>query len=106
MEIDLNVLEYLIHKGSHYIKAAVAGTTYLPRTVSGVGIFLLDHDGNVDLLTGKQKVTFEKFLQPLLFEVACRTAGKSPCKGNGLIEPELLLKSYRDDDFRCQRCRG
>ena len=32
----------------------------------GVGTFLLDNEGDVDLLTAKQQVTFERFLQPLL----------------------------------------
>lgn len=106
MELDLNVLEYLITKGSHYLKAAVQGTTYLPRTVSGVGTFLLDCDGNVDLLTGKQKVTYEKFLKPLLFDVACQgRLGSAGCTGSGRIEPELLLKCYRDEVFLCRHCR-
>lgn len=48
----------------------MAGTGYLARTVIGVGTFLLDHDGDLDLLTAKQRVTFDKFLQPLLEEFA------------------------------------
>jgi len=107
MEIDLNLLEYLTTKGSHYLQRAVVGTTYLPRTVSGVATFLLDHDGNVDLLTGKQQVTYARFLQPLLFDVACQGAtGKGDCAGNGRIAPEQLVKCYRDEDFRCSHCRG
>jgi hypothetical protein len=106
MDVDLDLLDYLCHKGVHYIEAAVAGEQYLPRTVIGVGIFLLDHDGNVDLLTAKQRVTFEKILRPLLFDVPCRgSAGAATCRGNGLIEAGLLLKSYRDGEFRCRRCR-
>lgn len=66
MEIDLDRLQYLITKGSDEIAAAVAGTGYLARTVIGVGTFLLDNEGNVDLLTAKQRVTFERFLLPLL----------------------------------------
>ncbi len=57
-EIDLDLLEYLCHKGAHYIEAAVAGAQHLPKTVIGVGTFLLDHDGNVDLLTARQQVTY------------------------------------------------
>ncbi len=66
MDIDLRVLKNLIHKRTEEIEMIVAGTGYLPRTVIGVGTFLLDHDGDIDLLTDKQKVTFEKFLKPLL----------------------------------------
>ena len=106
MELDLDLLEYLCKKGAHYIESVVQGTGYLPRTVIGVGTFLLDHDGNVDLLTAKQQATFDKFLRPLLFEVVCRgETGPGSCRGNGLIEADLLLKSYRDGDFRCRCCR-
>ena len=105
-EIDLDLLRYLTGKGSHYIEAAVEGTGYLPKTVIGVGTYLLDIDGNVDLLTGKQTVTYERFLKPLLFDVSCQgIAGPETCRGNGLIEPELLPKCYRDGEFRCRLCR-
>lgn len=66
MEIDLDALQHLITKRTDEIEAIVAGTGYLPRTVVGVGTHLLDMDGNLDLLTAKQQVTFERFLQPLL----------------------------------------
>ncbi len=66
MELDLDTLDHLIGKRTDDIEKSVAGTGYLPRTVIGVGIFLLDNDGNLDLLTAKQKVTFERFLKPLL----------------------------------------
>ena len=66
MEIDLDLLRNLLDKRSDEIEMIVAGTGYLPRTVIGVGTFLLDNYGDVDLLTAKQQVTFEKFLQPLL----------------------------------------
>lgn len=66
MEIDLDALHHLLTKRSDEIERCVAGTGYLARTVIGVGTFLLDHDGNLDLLTAKQRVTFEKFLLPLL----------------------------------------
>lgn len=106
MDPDLDLLDYLCHKGAHYIEAAVAGEQHHPRTVIGVGVFLLDHDGNIDLLTAKQRVTFDKFLRPLLFEVPCQgLVGQTSCLGNGLIEAELLAKSYRDGEFRCRRCR-
>lgn len=66
MELDLDLLNELITNRRDDIEKIVAGTGYLPRTVIGVGTFLLDHDGNLDLLTAKQQVTFEKFLKPLL----------------------------------------
>jgi hypothetical protein len=66
MEIDLDLLKDLINNRIEDIEQIVEGTGYLPRTVLGLGIFLLDHDGNLALLTAKQQVTFDKFLKPLL----------------------------------------
>mgnify|MGYP006310723823 CR=1 FL=1 len=66
MELDLDLLDELINNRTEDIEKIVAGTGYLPRTVIGVGTFLLDNEGNFDLLTAKQQVTFEKFLKPLL----------------------------------------
>lgn len=66
MNIDLDLLDTLIHKHRGEIEKSIAGTGYLAKTVIGVGTFLLDNEGNLDLLTSKQKGTFERFLQPLL----------------------------------------
>lgn len=66
MDLDLNLLEDLIDRRRYEIEKIVAGTGYLPKTVIGVGTFLLDNEGNLDLLTHRQKVVFEKFLAPLL----------------------------------------
>ena len=66
MDIDLNVLRHLLQKRTDEIEVLVAGTGYLVRTVVGVGTYLLDNQGDIDLLTAKQQVTFEKFLKPLL----------------------------------------
>jgi hypothetical protein len=66
MELDLKELHHLLSKRSAEIDKSVAGTGYLSRTVIGVGTFLLDNEGNIDLLTAKQRAVFEKFLQPLL----------------------------------------
>lgn len=66
MELDLDKLSRLVSHQTPEIEEIVAGTGYLPKTVIGVATFLLDHDGNLDLLMPKQKVTFERFLKPLL----------------------------------------
>ena len=66
MELDLDVLSHLISKRIDKIEQIVVGTGYLPKTVIGVGTFLLDNEGDIDLLTAKQKVTFDRFLKPLL----------------------------------------
>ena len=66
MDINLERLENLIFQQPHKIEKAVSGTGYRPKTVIGVGTFLLDNQGDLDLLTAKQQVTWERFLQPLL----------------------------------------
>ena len=66
MELDLNALDYLIRNRSDEIEQIVAGTGYLPKTVIGVGTYLLDQDGDLNLLMPKQLVTFERFIKPLL----------------------------------------
>jgi hypothetical protein len=66
MELDLTVLRKLITKRTDEIQKSVAGTGYLTKTVTGVGHFLLDNEGDIDLLTSKQKVIFDKFIKPLL----------------------------------------
>ena len=66
MLVDLRLLRTLLRTRTDEIGQIVAGTGYLPRTVIGVATFLLDNEGNLDLLTAKQQVVFEKFLKPLL----------------------------------------
>jgi len=66
MDVDLKLLKNLLSKRGDEIEEIVAGTGYLVKTVSGVGTFLLDNEGDYDLLTAKQKVVYEKFLKPLL----------------------------------------
>ena len=66
MGIDLKKLHNLVNMRRDEIERAVKGTGFLARTVIGVGTFLLDNEGNVDLLSAKQLVTFEKFIKPLM----------------------------------------
>ena len=66
MNLNLKQLRDLIGKRADEIEKSVAGTGYLAKTVIGIGTFLLDNEGDIDLLTAKQRVIFEKFLVPLL----------------------------------------
>jgi hypothetical protein len=66
MKVDLALMKNLISKRGAEIEKSVAGTGFLARTVIGVGTFLLDNEGDIDLLTSKQKVVFDRFLKPLL----------------------------------------
>ena len=66
MDVDLHQLKTLINKRTDEIEKSVAGTGYLARTVIGVATYLLDNEGDLDLLTAKQRATFDRFLEPLL----------------------------------------
>lgn len=70
MKVDLALLKNLISKRRDEIEKSVTGTGYLAKTVIGVGTFLLDNEGDIDLLSAKQRVTFEKFLEPLLVSLS------------------------------------
>lgn len=76
MKIDLPPLRFLLSRRSAEIEKSVTGTGYLAKTVIGVATFLLDNEGDVELLTAKQKVTFEKFIKPLLALASGSEAGK------------------------------
>ena len=66
MNVDLVLMKNLLHKHGDEIEKSVAGTGYLAKTVVGVGTFLLDNEGDIDLLSAKQRVVFDKFIMPLL----------------------------------------
>jgi hypothetical protein len=66
MELDLNVLRNLISKRRDEIEKIVEGSGYLAKTVVGVATFLVDNEGDIDLLASKQRVIFDKFITPLL----------------------------------------
>ncbi len=82
MNIELTPLRYLLSRRTAEIESSVAGTGYLAKTVIGVGTFLLDNEGNVDLLTANQKATFEKFILPLLGPHPGTPARKHPASGH------------------------
>jgi hypothetical protein len=66
MDVNVSVLKNLISKRSDEIERSVEGTGYLAKTVIGVGTFLLDNEADIELLSAKQRVVFDKFLVPLL----------------------------------------
>lgn len=66
MHVDLDKLSTLKHKRAAEIEKSVVGTGYLARTVIGVCTFLIDNEGDLELLSAKQKLTFERFILPLL----------------------------------------
>lgn len=70
MNVDVKKMKALLSKRGDEIETSVAGTGYLAKTVIGIGTFLVDNEGDYDLLTAKQQVIFDKFLKPLLEQPA------------------------------------
>lgn len=66
MEINTDMLRNLISRRRDEIEKSVDGTGYLPKTVVGVATFLVDNEADVDLLSSRQRVVFDKFILPLL----------------------------------------
>lgn len=66
MQLNQQQLATLISVRKNEIEQAVAGTGYLARTVIGVATFLLDNEGDLSLLSAKQRATFDRFIAPLL----------------------------------------
>jgi hypothetical protein len=70
MELDLQQLRNLISKRREEIEKSVEKSGIHAKNVIGVATFLLDNEGNVDLLSAKQQDIFEKYLKPLLAKSA------------------------------------
>lgn len=66
MELDRKALQNLISKRRDEIEKSVEGSGYLARTVTGVGTFLLDNECDLELLSARQRSTFDRFILPLL----------------------------------------
>lgn len=66
MERDLGLLRNLLSKRIDEIEKSVVGTGYKTKTIIGVGTYLLDNEGDLDLLSANQRATFDKFIKPLL----------------------------------------
>jgi hypothetical protein len=66
MTVDLKVLKNMLSKRGEELEKGVEGSGYLLKTVMGVATFLLDNEGDLDLLSSKQTVTYERFILPLL----------------------------------------
>ena len=66
MYVDVDLLRSLVIRRREEIDRSVAGTGYLAKTVIGVATYLLDNEGNLDLLTARQRATFDRFLAQLL----------------------------------------
>lgn len=66
MEVSLDALRTLLSKRRDEIENCVIGTGYKAKTVMGVGTFLIDNEGDLELLSVNQRATFDRFIKPLL----------------------------------------
>jgi hypothetical protein len=104
--VNVSVLKYIIENIPEKIENYAQEASYDPSITLGVAKRIIRNDGNIFLLSDKQKFHYENFLKPLLEDVQCEGVfGKDTCTGNGLIDDESLLISYMDDEFLCQLCR-
>ena len=104
--MDLEVLKYIVDNNSEYIEQRVDETKYDPATAVNIGKLILEKDGDIGILSDKQKFYFQKFIEPLIENVPCEGIyGKETCTGNGIIDKESLMFSYSEDNFLCQHCR-
>ncbi len=107
MKID--VLEYLVRNEPNRIEDQLQGSKHDPAAALGVAEFLIGHQGNISLLSEKQRFYWDAYLKPLLHEVPCEgvmnDTEHDTCTGNGFVDEESLLLSYQEGEFVCQLCR-
>lgn len=68
--------------------------------------FLVGNDGDVSLLSSKQQYHYDNAIEPLVQNVPCDGVfADETCSGDGVIDDELLLGCYLEDNLLCQYCR-
>lgn len=97
MEINVDVLEYLIKNGylNHH------------QVAEGIGRKII-FDRSIKNLSKKQLGVYSKDILPLLEPKCVGVMGWEDldnCIGNGVVEDESLLISYLEKDMVCQHCR-
>lgn len=104
--MNVSVLTYIIENLPEEIERNAQRASYDYSIALGVAKFIIHNDGNISILSDKQKFYYEKFIKPLLEDVQCEGVfGENTCTGNRLVDDESLLISYMDGEFLCQFCR-
>lgn len=104
--MNLELLDYLLNDGAHYIEDIVNLTKYDLTAATGVGAILLANGGDVEILSPKQNFHYKKFIQPLIENVPCDGIyGPGTCTGDDFVDEESLITSYQENNFICQHCR-
>jgi hypothetical protein len=104
--MNTDVLKYIVENLPDLIEIKLRDTSFDHAATIGVARVIIHNDGDISLLSDKQKFHYESFIKPLLEEVQCEGVfGKNTCTGNGFVDDESLLISYQEDEFLCQHCR-
>ncbi|MFJ5538987.1 hypothetical protein [Vreelandella titanicae] len=104
--MNLEVLQHIVRNEPERIEA-LANESGLDASASiGVAEFLAGNDGDVSLLSSKQQYHYDNAIEPLAQNVPCDGVfADDTCTGDGVIDDELLLGCYLEDNFLCQHCR-
>ncbi|HEJ7270065.1 TPA: hypothetical protein SMG08_001658 [Serratia marcescens] len=63
-------------------------------------------NGDPDALTKYQRVYYDKYIEDLIVRVHCEgNYSDGECESGNYVDPDSLLVSYQDEDFRCSSCR-
>jgi hypothetical protein len=112
--MNLEVLKFLIENES-YIEYMAKNAKVDSGASFGIAKLLVENDGDLGILKGKQIYHYENVLKPLLENVQCEgPVGMindaddnrvSSCVNLDIIDDDSLYQSYLEEDFKCQICR-
>lgn len=104
--MNYEVLQHIVRNEPGRIEALADANSLDASASAGVAEFLAGNDGDVSLLSSKQKYHYDNAIEPLVENVSCDGVfGGDTCTGNGIIDDESLLSCYLEDNFLCQHCR-
>ncbi len=104
--MNLEVLQHLVSNERERIEDLAHENNVNATVLVGVAKFLVGNDGDVTLLSPRQKLYYEKAIEPLIENVPCHGIfGDNTCTGDGIIDDESLLDCYLERKFLCQHCR-
>jgi hypothetical protein len=104
--MNISVLEYIVNHKIELIQENAVESKSDPLATVGVAKYLLGNKGDVSNLSSAQNYHYEKFILPLIKNVACEgVLGDGTCKSDGFIDDESLVGCYIEDEFLCQHCR-
>tara|TARA_Y100001937_G_C7012628_1_gene281663 strand:+ start:442 stop:798 length:357 start_codon:yes stop_codon:yes gene_type:complete len=104
--MNLEVLQHIVENEPGMIEALAKENGLDPSASIGVAEFLIGNDGDISLLSAKQRYHYDNDIEPLVDNVPCDGVfGEGTCTGNGVVDDESLLGCYLEDNFLCQHCQ-